>query len=156
MLCPITNHLTTDSPRRSRQVLGGYRATLNNPRTSDAAKQHAQERIDEITGTSSKTSTKHHGKHEKETDDEHAHRVSNRGLMDTEYRSKADPTEIVCVRSLVATKRTSTTPTPVSTACGAPLSHIMSLVLTSFSNFIAEASKEHSREVLAEYGVVLK
>jgi hypothetical protein len=61
------------------QVIGGYRATLNNPRTSDSAKEHAQAMIDDLTGVPSKPSggnKKAHGKHDKETDDEHAHRVS--------------------------------------------------------------------------------
>jgi hypothetical protein len=61
------------------KVIGGYRATLNNPRTSDEAKAHAQEKIDELTGVKAKSGgNKHHGKHEKETDDEHAHRASPR------------------------------------------------------------------------------
>ncbi|KAF4613165.1 hypothetical protein D9613_011107 [Agrocybe pediades] len=38
-----TNDITAGEPNR---VLGGYKATLKNPRVSDEAKQHAQEVLD--------------------------------------------------------------------------------------------------------------
>ncbi|KAG7570913.1 hypothetical protein FFLO_01111 [Filobasidium floriforme] len=103
------SHETDDE--HNNRVIGGYRATLNNPRTSDSAKEHAQAMIDELTGVPSKPSggnKKAHGKHDKETDDEHAHRIIG--------------------------------------------GHKANLNNPNTS----EASKEHSREVLEEYGVVLK
>lgn len=82
--------------------------------------------IDELTGVPSKPSggnKKAHGKHDKETDDEHAHRVS-RGYPADKAGRDAQRVECVDGRSSEVTRLTSTTPilvsrdrTPASQSC---------------------------------------
>lgn len=40
--------LSPEEQKHEHQVAGGYKATLKNPRVSDEAKQHAQEKLNEM------------------------------------------------------------------------------------------------------------
>ncbi|KAH7888455.1 Conidiation protein 6-domain-containing protein [Phlebopus sp. FC_14] len=66
---PIETHghaRTTEGGHDESRVLGGYKATLSNPHTSEEAKKHAEEVL-QAAGI--------HGRHAEATDEEHETRV---------------------------------------------------------------------------------